>query len=310
MLNPFRRKQAAAKRTAIVCTQSGCTMATVSTGPAGRPAVDVCVSFTGGAAEQRAALSSWLGQDRGDGSAISCVLDPDDYQMLLVEAPDVLPAEIKAAVRWRLKDLIDYPVADAVIDVFPIPEPARRSSAKMMYAIAARRHAIEQQVAVMRGASAALDVIDIPELALRNVAAKLPEAAQGLIFLWVNDDSAQLFVIKGEMIYLSRQVSFPAEGFAAPDSTDGHVEAVSLELQRSMDYFESHYEQAPIAHLVIAPGDERARRLQAALADQTSLDIQTLDLRRAVDTADASWSADRRSVLAIGAAMRQTPRRA
>lgn len=308
MLNPFRRKQAAGKRTAIVCTRSGCTLATVAIGPGGRPFVETCVSLPGGAAEQRTTICGWLAQDRG--GPISCVLDPDDYQMLLVEAPDVLSAEIKAAVRWRLKDLLDYPVADAVIDVFPIPEPARRSSTKMMYAVAARRHAIEQQVAVMRGASAALDVIDIPELALRNLASRLPEAEQGLILLWVNEDSAQLFVIKGEMIYLSRQVAFAADGFTGPDSIEPDVEAVSLELQRSMDYFESHYEQAPLAHLVIAPGDERARRLQGALAGQTSLDIQTLDLRRAVDTADETLSADRRSVLAIGAALRQTPRSA
>ena len=308
MLNPFRRKQKAAKRTAVVCTQNACTLATIATNPGGRPLVENCVSLPGSSTEQRAAICGWLTQDRVAEGSISCVLDPGEYQLLLVEAPDVLPAEVKAAVRWRLKDLIDYPVADAIVDVFPIPEPARRSATKMMYAVAARRHAIEQHVAVMRGASSALDVIDIPELALRNLASKLPEAAQGLILLWLNEDSAQLFVIKGDMIYLSRQVSFATGG--QPDPIESHVDAVSLELQRSMDYFESHYEQAPLAHLVIAPGDGRARQLQAALADQTSLNIQILDLRRAVDTADESLSADRGSVLAIGAALRETARSA
>ena len=285
-------------------------MATIAAVPGGRPVLETCVTFPGSSSEQRAAICNWFAQDRGPEGSVSCVLDSGDYQMLLVEAPDVLPAEIKAAVRWRLKDLIDYPVADAIVDVFPIPEPARRSSTKMMYAVAARRHAIEQHVAAMRGASTALDVIDIPELALRNLAAKLPEAAQGLILLWLNEDSAQLFVIKGEMIYLSRQVAFATGVFAELETVETHVDAVSLELQRSMDYFESHYEQAPLAHLVIAPGDERARLLQAALAGQTSLNIQTLDLRRAVDTADESLSADRGSVLAIGAALRETPRSA
>src|SRR5262245_41425598 len=49
------------------------------------------------------------------------LLAPDEYQLLLVEAPNVQPAELKAAVRWRVKDLLDYHVDDATIDVLDIP---------------------------------------------------------------------------------------------------------------------------------------------------------------------------------------------
>ena len=53
------------------------------------------------------------------------VLDPDSYRLLLVEAPDVPADELRAAVRWRVKDLIDFHVDDAVIDVFEMPQHAR-----------------------------------------------------------------------------------------------------------------------------------------------------------------------------------------
>src|SRR2546423_6258939 len=41
---------------------------------------------------------------------VSVVLRPEDYQLALVEAPDVPPAELRAAMRWRLKEAIDFRV--------------------------------------------------------------------------------------------------------------------------------------------------------------------------------------------------------
>src|SRR5436305_12451607 len=45
------------------------------------------------------------------------LLAQSDYQMLLVESPNVKREELKSAVRWRIKDMIDYHVDDATIDV-------------------------------------------------------------------------------------------------------------------------------------------------------------------------------------------------
>src|SRR6266850_5357212 len=46
----------------------------------------------------------------------STVLSQSDYQMLLVESPGVKREELKSAVRWRIKDMIDYPVLEATLD--------------------------------------------------------------------------------------------------------------------------------------------------------------------------------------------------
>ena len=35
-------------------------------------------------------------------------LDIGDYNLLLVEAPDVEPDEVRAAIRWKVKELIDF----------------------------------------------------------------------------------------------------------------------------------------------------------------------------------------------------------
>jgi MSHA biogenesis protein MshI len=277
-------------------------MATVRRVGGHRRILEICRTAQQAASAQGETISSWLAADRGELGSVGAVLGAADYQLLLVEAPDVLPAEMRAAVRWRLKDAIDFPVEEAVVDVFEIPEQVRRTGSKMMYAIAARRQAVERQVAMLRPVGRGFDVIDIPELALRNLASLLPEAAEGLILLWHRAGSAQLLVIKQGTLYLARQVHSNAsmtEDGALPD-----VEAIALELQRSMDYFESHYEQAPIRHLLIAPGGVQGQRLADALATETAMRTAVIDVSSVLELTASIDVTNPLCLLALGAALR------
>ncbi|MDE2304555.1 MAG: hypothetical protein KGL34_03285 [Gammaproteobacteria bacterium] len=307
VLNLLRRPTGGHRRTAIVAAAKRCTIATVNAEAGGRARVESCIVLPGDAPAQRAAIAHWFERERASAGRVSCVLEPSEYQMLLVEAPDVLPAELKGAVRWRLKDLLDFPVADAAIDVLPIPDPARRRGPRMLYVVAARRHAVDEHVAALRSARADLDVIDIPELALRNLAVRLPVAGDGLVLLWSTAERAQLCLIKGEKLYLTRQVRFSPADRVELESGDARTEAIALELQRSLDYFESHYEQTPPARLLVAPADGQARRLVEALAGQTALPVELLDPRQAIDLPEDFDAGDRDALVAVGAALRGEP---
>ncbi len=301
MFNIFRRREFSTTRSGVACTPEGCAIATIRR-IKGRRVLESCVSVAANPVEQTKIIADWVSEKGRASDAISSVLDAADYQLVQVESPDVLPAELKAAVRWRLKDVIDFPVEEAVVDVFDMPEPARRTGARMMYAVAAKSQAIARRVAGLSAAARRFDVIDIPELALRNIAALLPEAADGLILLWLEGDSAQLLVIKQSTLYVTRHVQFAAEVAEA----DGlpNVDAIALEVQRSMDYFESHYDQAPLRHLIVAPHDKRSARYAQALAYDSAMRVELIDLSRAIELAPGVLPADRRSLLAIGAALR------
>src|SRR5665647_899833 len=92
------------------------------------------------------------------------LLKAGDYQVLQVEAPNVPAAEMKIAMRWRIKDLIDFPVETATVDAVVIPQGDNAHDSQAL-AIAARNEVIAATAKIFTDAGIPLEVIDIPELA-------------------------------------------------------------------------------------------------------------------------------------------------
>lgn len=241
---------------------------------------------------------------------VSAVLGAEDYQLALVEAPDVPPAELRAAMRWRLKDAIDFRVEDAVVDVFDVPSQNRGGHGRMMYAVAARRAAVERYSAALAPLSA-LDVIDVPELCLRNLAAGLPAAAGGVALLHLGETSASVVLVRGTTFYFSRQMDLRASRkFAeAGNGTGVDSAGVELELQRSLDYYERHFDQPPITHIVISAPGSRAQSLMEILNRDTGFEVTALDLN-ALMSCDVALQpeAPPACLMAVGAALREERR--
>ena len=131
------------------------------------------------------------------------MLDESEYSLLLTEAPDVKPEELRTALRWRVKDLIDFHINDATLDAFELPG-ADGNKSREMYAVAARNEAIRRRADALQNAGINLEVIDIPEMAQRNLAALLPEDAQGVALLSFTNRGGLLTISRQGDLYLSR----------------------------------------------------------------------------------------------------------
>jgi MSHA biogenesis protein MshI len=233
------------------------------------------------------------------------VIGGDDYQIVQVEAPDVLQSEMRAAIRWRLRDVINFSVDEATVDVFEIPDPIRRTQGKMLFAVAARLTAVQRVAASVRAAAKCFDSIDIPELCLRNLSALLPQDHKGVAMLALNDRFAQLVITRQGVMYLTRRIETGRFDADSRDGTPIDAGALALEIQRSLDYYESHYDQTPVGDLVIAPPDARAQRLAGELKNETSLRVSTLDVRDLFSVAQSGEVVtDWHTLMALGAALR------
>ena len=240
-------------------------------------------------------------------SVCSLVLSPPEHQLLQVEAPDVEAGELRAAIRWKIKDIIDCHIDDAVFDVFDAPA-SRSASGSMMFVAVCRSHLISRRVASMEAADLALSVIDIGELALRNISSLLAEDVSGVAMLYLDEDHGVINLTRQGNLYLSRRLELGWRSLQDVDDAGGRTERLDslvLEVQRSLDYYESHHGQAPASALYVAPTPAPLSEPLAYLRANLGIEVKVLDLDGLLSWREPGDPAlITRCLLPLGAALR------
>jgi len=188
--------------------------------------------------------------------ACNLVLSPSDYKLAVTDNLPVKAEELKNAVRWQVKDLIDFPVGEAAIDVFPIPNASVLKKEPQLQVVVTRLARLKTLNDQINASGLTLTSIDITELALRNITALFPEDKQGIGLIWIKPDNCSLLITQNNTIYFNRNFNpnFGAIANIADDETltETHqrlLEDVGLEIQRSLDYYQSQLRQPPLARL-------------------------------------------------------------
>jgi MSHA biogenesis protein MshI len=176
----------------------------------------------------------------------------------------------------------------------------------MMYAVTARAEAVRREVDAVEGAGLHLDVVDIPELCLRNVAARLEERERGAALLYVGAKRSTLLLVRQGLLYLARHIDTGVATLGGANGMrDRLVAGLALEVRRSLDYFESHYEQTSI-HALHTSGLEQDDCVR--LAEELTLDVRALDVAAILETHESlTPELERLCLPAIGGALRRDP---
>jgi len=238
------------------------------------------------------------------------LLAAGEYQLLSVDAPNVPPDELKTAIRWRLKDILDFHIDDATIDVLDVPVDKNVARTHSMYAVAARNQLIEKRQAMFAEARIPLTVIDIPEMAQRNISVLMEPEKRGLAMLSFDDEGGLLTVTYSGEMYLARRIDVPFKQLAEVDEAHraSVFDRITLELQRSLDHFDRQYHYIPVSKLVLAPLGNATTALQEYLATNLYVPVETLQLQDILDMSKVpelmAPDAQQRYFLTLGAALR------
>lgn len=261
-----------------------------------RPEIKRCDSYrkVGGETATLTRLRRDLHLDR---YRCTTLLKSGDYQIIQVEAPNVLPNEMKNAVRWRIKDMIDFPVDEATVDSVSIPgSEAVAGRAAQMLAVTARNQVIAAVVKPFNDADIPLEIIDVPEFAQRNIARCLEPEGQGVALLSLDDRGGLLTFTRGGELYQYRRIDVTLASLrgAAPGESEGAeirmelegpYERLAVELQRSLDHFDRQFPRVAVAKLVVTPVPG-ADKLRGYLGNRLELPVELLYLSELMDFPD------------------------
>lgn len=307
MFGVLTKKSAIPGLTAIDMQADGVGVVRIVRGSGRRPTVTLCDFRPWEGLDGRAPTLARIAADYGLARARCTTLLPEGaYSLLLTEAPDVPPEELRAAVRWRIKDLIDFHVNDATVDVIEVPADKAAGRSRAIYAVAARNEAIRRCAEAITGAGINLDVIDIAEMAQRNLAALLPDDAQGVLVLSLGAGNGLITITRRGEMYLSRSLDIGLDALGAPGNEGRELDRVVLEIQRSLDYYDGHFRQPPIARLYVAPMGRAVPGLLEHLG--TNLDVDVAEMRLdALLSYEAQMppALEGQCLMAIGAALRE-----
>lgn len=207
----------------------------------------------------------------------STLLRAGEYDLLLVEAPNVPRAELKSALRWKVKDRVDYKIDEATLDVLDIPPGAGDAApGPQVLAVLARNEVIRSRVKQFERARIPLSVIEIPETAQRNIAALYEETGRAVLLLYFGRDWGLLTITHGGELYLARRLDMGAE----------QHEGIALEAQRTLDHFERQFGHMNVSKLLLAPTG-RKTELAETLRARFDIPVQEIDLRDVLAFGDA-----------------------
>ena len=287
--------------------------------------------------ERGATLASWGTEVRGyrtreafvkhlkatmpDAQRIIAVLAPGDYRILQVEAPNVPPAELAGAVRWKAMEFLEGAPQDYTLDV--LASPGAAPGVGKVTAVAAHNDVVRSLMLACERFGRPLAVIDVGETAQRNllqaVLASEPGSTGACGALVAEGRRALLVIAVDGHLQFFRRFDFDTDMVAMP--TDEAQSALIgagagaetatwsiKQLHRSLDLWDDSYPHLPLASLRVEAGHKTAAIIERIQAD-VGVDTRPLALatifRVAAGKGEPPWT-DTAYLPLLGALLRRS----
>jgi len=283
----------------------GIAIALAKPGDDGLLCISECKFQACSAAERLPVLTQLVSDLHLKGMPCNLVLTSKQYQTYPIEKPNVEDAELADAARWRIKDMLDFDLDDAVTDVYDFPSDALRGRPEQLNVVVSRSAVVKEGLQLVLESGLELESIDIVDLSLRNVAARLSSdehKAQAILYL--RNGAGMMVLVKNGDLYLSRHFDFSLQSLNEPSQQDSVIQHLALEIQRSFDYFESQMGQVPPRTITLIGPDSNVP-LANMLGGSIAADVAWLDLKSCFGREQAIESNEINCFVAIAGAIRE-----
>ena len=224
---------------------------------------------------QKQALAKYVQINNLFNHPCSYVLTNNNYNMSVIETPQVESGEITKATRWLIKDFIDYPPEEAVVDSFALPLKRASDNKNISYAVIMRASLMQEIKTFVNESGLKLKYIDVGELCSRNLVMLHPENQRGSLFIKLNNSGGQVIISRKNEIFVSRRIDLKLNNLQESEEA---LDTLALDIQRSMDYCSSLFRQSLVSSIILAPAEIDLDKIQIILNDSLGMPIHRLDL--------------------------------
>ena len=220
------------------------------------------------------------------------VLANAQSQIVQVDKPNVPETEMNAALKWQIKDLVSISPENMVLDYFDGPTLA--GGHEKVNVVCVPKSDLLELVKILSSDNLAINSITTEEFAFASLLPIQQDAA--LLVCQQPNEEINILIVKNGQLFFSRRL----RGFAQiankseDELTMGVIDTLSLEIQRSSDYFERQLKQAPVKTIEILLPIEQEAFLARKLAENTNVEVKLFAMPTSLESL-------RSSAVAVGA---------
>jgi len=204
------------------------------------------------------------------------ILNAKQNQIVQVDKPNVPDAEINAALKWQIKDLVSISPEEMIIDYYDGPKLA--GGVEKINVVCATKSELKPFVESLINTDVSLKTITTEEFAFTCLLPVKDDAC--LLICQQPDEEMNLIIVKQGRLYFQRRLRGLAK--IAQKSEDelsmGTIDSLSLEIQRSTDYFERQLKQAPIRSIEVLVPMKNEAFLARKLSENTNVPVNIFSM--------------------------------
>jgi MSHA biogenesis protein MshI len=207
---------------------------------------------------------------------VTLVLNEAQSQVVQVDKPSVPDNEINSALKWQIKDLVSISPENMVLDYYDAPTLA--GGKEKINVVCAPLDELKNLVVATEKGIVKVSAITTQEFAFANLLPPQNEAY--LLVCQQPNEEIVLIIVKQKQLFFQRRL----RGFSqissktAEELSSTVIDDISLEIQRSTDYFERQLKQAPIKGIKVLLPIKLEYVFVEKLAENSTAPVSLLEL--------------------------------
>lgn len=231
----------------------------------------------------------------------------DECHFHKIQKPNIPAEEMDDSVLFLIKDRLSQKIEDSLVACVDYPPNCRHDDQLMVFEV--RKTLVQEQVDALLGVGLDIEAIDVAELLLGDLFATLEDMNKGIAIVVEQDMGVYLLLYRNHYLYLIRRLQDVPDLLSclpAPGNV-GMADTLMLEVQRTLDYYDSLMGQSAPRQLFLMPSIADLTPLAEHLDANLAPSVVSLDLNALFELPDALDYGQQHDLLtAVAASLRRS----